>query len=578
MVDRVAYDEFGLFHENAEEHGLPVDEPPAGRREAVEVEPGRHLSALVWGDGPPELVLVHAGAQNVHTWDTIALVLGPRSLVVLDLPGHGHSDGPGERQRRERSPMAAALRVLAPAAGGVVGMSFGGLTAVCLADVAPELTRRLVLVDVRPAIAAGRARHIVDFVNGPTSFSRFDDVLARTVEVPRIGRCRRSSCSGDAARLGAARRGRGGAAAPAARRPRRALRRGGSQHPGRHARRAGRSHRPVRPDARRTWMKYVKLGSTGLEVSAVCLGCMSYGAPDQGTHPWSLDEEASRPFFRRALDGGINFFGTANVYSLGSSEEILGRAIRELTRRDEVVIATKVAGRMRPGPNGAGLSRRAILAEVDASLGRLGTDYIDLYQIHRWDPRTPIEETLEALDDVVRVGKVRYIGASSMWAWQFSKALHASTRHGWSRFVSMQDHYNLLNREEEREMLPLCADQGIAVLPWSPLARGRLTRDWDAETARSQTDEFGKTLYDTAASDRVIVERVAAIAGERHVPRAQVAMAWLLHKPVVTSPIVGATKLDHLDDAIAAVDLELSDEEIGRLEDPYVPHPVVGFS
>src|ERR1700676_255128 len=251
-------------------------------------------------------------------------------------------------------------------------------------------------------------------------------------------------------------------------------------------------------------MEYVKLGRTGIDVSRICLGCMSYGAADSGNHAWSIGEEEARPFVKRALEGGINFFDTANRYSLGSSEEILGRAIRDFAHRDEAVIATKVHGRMRPGPNGGGLSRKAILSEIDHSLRRLGTDYVDLYQIHRWDPRTPIEETLEALHDVVKAGKARYIGASSMWAWQFSKALYLAGQHGWTRFVSMQDHYNLLNREEEREMLPLCADQGVAVIPWSPLARGRLTRDWDEVTERSQSDEFGQKLYGAADSDRAV--------------------------------------------------------------------------
>jgi aryl-alcohol dehydrogenase-like predicted oxidoreductase len=323
-------------------------------------------------------------------------------------------------------------------------------------------------------------------------------------------------------------------------------------------------------------MKYVRLGSTGLEVSRICLGMMSFGDPDRGAHPWSLPEEESRRLIEKALSSGITFLDTANVYSAGSSEEITGRAIRDFASREDVVLATKVHGRMRPGPNGAGLSRQAILHELDASLRRLGTDYVDLYQIHRWDPATPIEETLEALDSAVRSGKVRYLGASSMWAWQFSKALYTAGERGWHRFVSMQDHYNLLNREEEREMHPLCADQGIGVLPWSPLARGRLTRDWDEATSRSQTDEFGKKLYDEA-SDRAIVERVAEVATERGVSRAQVALAWVLAKPVVTSPIVGVTKDTHLDDALAAVDLQLTDEEVARLEEPYRPHEVVGF-
>jgi aryl-alcohol dehydrogenase (NADP+) len=305
---------------------------------------------------------------------------------------------------------------------------------------------------------------------------------------------------------------------------------------------------------------------------------MSYGSPLQGTHPWTLDTDEARPFIRQALEAGINFFDTANVYSLGTSEEILGAVLAEHANRDEVVIATKVHGVMRPGPNGRGLSRKVILAELDASLRRLRTDYVDLYQIHRWDPRTPLEETLGALDDAVRAGKVRYLGASSMYAWQFAKALFTADAHGWSRFVSMQNHYNLIMREEEREMMPLCADQGIGVIPWSPLARGKLTRDWDVETERSRTDEFGKTLYDTSASDRVIVERVAQVAAERGVPRAQVALAWMLSKPFVTAPIVGATKPHHLADAVAAVDLALSAEEIRRLEEPYTPHDIAGFA
>ncbi len=325
-------------------------------------------------------------------------------------------------------------------------------------------------------------------------------------------------------------------------------------------------------------MRYVKLGRTGLDVSRVCLGCMSFGDASRGGHQWVLDEETSRLFVKRALELGINFFDTANVYSVGSSEEFLGRALREFANRDEVVVATKVHGQMRRGPNGAGLSRKAIMTEVDHSLRRLGMDYIDLYQVHRFDPRTPLEETLEALHDVVKAGKVRYLGASSMHAWQFAKALFSSDCHGWTRFVSMQNHYNLLYREEEREMLPLCADQGIAVIPWSPLARGRLTRDWDETTERSQSDAFGQRLYDTASSDRVVVERVAEVAERRGAPRAQVALAWLLSKATVTAPIVGATRLSHVDDAVAALDLELTAEELARLEEPYVPHPVAGFA
>ncbi|KVK97102.1 aldo/keto reductase [Burkholderia ubonensis] len=324
-------------------------------------------------------------------------------------------------------------------------------------------------------------------------------------------------------------------------------------------------------------MEYVRLGSTGLQVSRLCLGCMTYGVPERGTHPWTLDEAASRPFIRQALDAGINFFDTANMYSDGTSEEIVGRALRDFAKRDDVVIATKVFHRMRPGPNGAGLSRKAILTEIDHSLKRLGTDYVDLYQIHRWDYHTPIEETLEALHDVVKAGKARYIGASSMHAWQFGKALYTSKLNGWTQFVSMQDHLNLLYREEEREMLPLCADQGIAVLPWSPLARGRLTRDWDASSERLQSDAYGQTLYEAYAdNDRAIVEAVATIARARNVPRAQVALAWLLQKSGVTAPIIGASKAQHLDDAVAALSLELSAEELAALEAPYVPHAVAG--
>lgn len=325
-------------------------------------------------------------------------------------------------------------------------------------------------------------------------------------------------------------------------------------------------------------MEYVKFGSTGLEVSRLCLGCMSYGEPGRGTHPWSLPEADSRPFIQQALELGVNFFDTANVYSDGTSEEIVGRALKDFARRDDVVIATKVHGRMGPGPNRGGLSRKHIMSEIDASLRRLGTDYVDLYQIHRLDPATPIEETLEALHDLVRAGKVRYLGASSMYAWQFAKALWAAERHGWTRFVSMQNHYNLLYREEEREMLPLCLDQGIAVIPWSPLARGRLTRDWDERTARTETDEFGKGLYArTEENDRAVVDAVARIARERGVPRAQVALAWLARNPAVTAPIVGATKPHHLTDAVAALELELTDDEVTQLEAPYAPHPVAGF-
>jgi 1-deoxyxylulose-5-phosphate synthase len=325
-------------------------------------------------------------------------------------------------------------------------------------------------------------------------------------------------------------------------------------------------------------MEYVKFGKTGLGVSRLCIGCMTYGIPDRGRHPWTLDEEKSRPLIKQAVELGINFFDTANVYSDGTSEEILGRALKEFTRREGVVIATKVHGRMRPGPNGAGLSRKAIFGELDNSLRRLGTDFVDLYQIHRWDPTVPIEETMEALHDVVKAGKVRYIGASSMYAWQFSKALYTSRLRGWTEFVSMQNHVNLLNREEEREMLPLCADQGVAVMPWSPLARGRLTRAWNESSSRQETDEFGKKLYTQFPdSDRLIVDQVSAIASARGVPRAQVALAWLLQKKGVTSPIVGASKPDHLKDAVAALSLKLTAEEVASLEKPYVPHSISGF-
>ena len=322
-------------------------------------------------------------------------------------------------------------------------------------------------------------------------------------------------------------------------------------------------------------MDYTRLGQTGLEVSRICLGCMSYGEPDRGGHPWSLSEDASGPFFRQALDSGINFFDTANVYSAGSSEEITGRALLGLTARHNVVIATKVHGRMRPGPNGGGLSRKAIFNEIDESLKRLGTDYVDLYQIHRFDPHTPIEETLEALHDVVQAGKARYIGASSMHAWQFTKALYLADRHGWTRFVSMQNHYNLLYREEEREMIPLCQDQGIGVIPWSPLARGRLARPWDEQTARSATDEFGRSLYNDG--DRPIVERVGEIAQRRGAAPASVALAWMLGKPGVSAPIIGATKTSHIEDAVAALDLRLETEEVNELEKPYQPHRIQGF-
>jgi len=324
-------------------------------------------------------------------------------------------------------------------------------------------------------------------------------------------------------------------------------------------------------------MQYTKLGRTGIDVSRICLGCMSYGDASRGHHAWALDEETSRPFYVQALEAGINFFDTANVYSNGTSEEFLGRALRDLdVNRDEVVIATKVFMPMRQGPNSIGLSRKAILAEVDHSLQRLGTDFIDLYQIHRLDRGTPMEEILQALDDVVRAGKVRYLGASSMWAWEFAKMLHLADTNGWTRFVSMQNYYNLLYREEEREMLPLCRDEGVGVIPWSPLARGRLTRPWEETTDRSEHDAFAASLY-TEAADRAVVERVAEVAAERGVPMARVATAWMLSKPGITAPIIGATKPHHIDDAVAAVELTLSDDEIARLEEPYAPHPVAGF-
>jgi aryl-alcohol dehydrogenase (NADP+) len=321
-------------------------------------------------------------------------------------------------------------------------------------------------------------------------------------------------------------------------------------------------------------MRYTKFGPTGMDVSVICLGCMSFGDPQRGNHEWSLPEAESREIIKGALDAGINFFDTANVYSAGSSEEIVGRALADMADRDEIVLATKVHGKMRSGPNGGGLSRKAILSEIDHSLKRLGTDYIDLYQIHRWDYETPIEETLEALDDVVKAGKARYIGASSMFAWQFAKALAAADLNGWARFVSMQDHYNLLYREEEREMLPLCADQEIGVIPWSPLARGRLTRPWDSETARTETDEFGATLY--RDEDEQIVARTLEVADRLGRSPAQIGLAWLLSNPVVTAPIVGVTKEKHLEDAIAAVDLDLPDDAIAALEEPYRPHPIAG--
>jgi aryl-alcohol dehydrogenase-like predicted oxidoreductase len=324
-------------------------------------------------------------------------------------------------------------------------------------------------------------------------------------------------------------------------------------------------------------VNYRNLGRTGLKVSPLCLGCMTFGVPERGDHPWTIGEEASRPLIRQAVEAGINFFDTADVYSDGTSEEIVGRALKEFMRREDAVIATKVYFPMSAAPNDRGLSRKTILTAIDKSLRRLGTDYVDLYQIHRWDHTTPIEETLGALHDVVKAGKARYIGASSMYAWQFSKALYTSKQHGWTEFVSMQNHYNLLYREEEREMMPLCVDAGIGVLPWSPLARGRLTRPWAQVTNRTQTDFYGNKLYAaTEAADRAVVERVGAIAAERGVPAAQVALAWLAQKPFVTAPIIGASKPQHLSDAVAALSLTLEPAEIAALEAPYVPHPVVG--
>ena len=323
-------------------------------------------------------------------------------------------------------------------------------------------------------------------------------------------------------------------------------------------------------------MDTIRLGDAGIAVSRVILGCMSYGEPDRGNHGWSLPLEQSRPFFRRAVEAGITAFDTANVYSAGSSEEITGALLREFATREEVVIATKVHGRMGPGPNGGGLSRGAIMTQIDASLKRLGTDYVDLYQIHRFDPEVPVAETMAALHDVVKAGKARYIGASSMWAWQFADLQHTADVEGLTRFVSMQDQYSLLQREEEREMLPYCESTGVGVIPWSPLARGKLTRDWGDTTSRSETDEFGRSLFGYQG-DREIVDAVARIAADRGVSRAQVALAWVLAQSAVTAPIVGATKAEHLEDAIAAEQLELSDEELQALEEHYVPHAVTGF-
>lgn len=324
-------------------------------------------------------------------------------------------------------------------------------------------------------------------------------------------------------------------------------------------------------------MEYVKLGNTGLDVSRFCLGCMSFGEAEKWIHQWVLNEEQSRSIIKKALDLGINFFDTANVYSMGTSEEFLGRALKDYANRDEVVLATKVHGRMHKGPNGAGLSRKAIMSEIDKSLKRLGTDYIDLYIIHRWDYNTPIEETMEALHDVVKAGKARYIGASAMYAWQFQKALHVAEKNNWTRFVSMQNHYNLLYREEEREMLPLCKEENIGVTPYSPLASGRLTRDWAESTYRSKTDQIQKSKYDaTADADRLVAERVGTLAEKHSVPRIHIALSWLLSKENITAPIIGATKISHLEDAVGSLSLKLTDEDIAFLEEPYVPHSIVG--
>lgn len=325
-------------------------------------------------------------------------------------------------------------------------------------------------------------------------------------------------------------------------------------------------------------MEYIRLGSTGMKVSRICLGCMGFGDATRWIHKWVLNEENSRPIIKKALELGINFFDTANVYSIGTSEEILGRALKDFARRDEVVIATKVHGKMREEPNGGGLSRKAILNEIDASLKRLETDYVDLYQIHRWDYETPIEETMEALNDIVRAGKARYIGASAMWAWQFQKALYVAEKHGWTRFISMQNHLNLIYREEEREMLPLCREEKIGVIPYSPLASGRLTRDWSSETTlRAETDQIAKGKYDsTSETDQRVVVRVAELAKKHEVPRAHIAIAWLLQKVPVTAPIIGATKISHLEESVNALSVKLTQEEMAYLEEPYVPHPIMG--
>ena len=325
-------------------------------------------------------------------------------------------------------------------------------------------------------------------------------------------------------------------------------------------------------------MQYTRLGRSGLSVSRLCLGCMTYGVPQRGAHPWTLDEAASRPLIRQAVELGINFFDTANAYSDGTSEEIVGRALRDFARRDEIVVATKVRYANRKAPNVGGLSRKAIFFEIDASLQRLGMDYVDLYQIHRADPHTPIEETMEALHDVVKAGKARYIGASSMHAWRFAKAQQVAATHGWTPFISMQPEWSLLYREEEREMLPLCRDQGVGVIPWSPLARGRLARPWGEHTPRIARDVFGAGLFaHTEAADRGVADALASLSAQRGLPRAQLALAWLLRQPGLTAPIIGASKPDHFDDAVAALEVTLSDAEAASLEAAYLPHAVVGF-
>lgn len=328
-------------------------------------------------------------------------------------------------------------------------------------------------------------------------------------------------------------------------------------------------------------MEYTRFGPTGMKVSRICLGCMSYGDPGRGRQQWALNEEDSEPFFRRAIEHGINFFDTANMYSNGGSEEVVGRLINKLVRRDEIVLATKVYFPLHSSdPNSGGLSRKAIFRELDASLKRLGTDYVDLYQIHRWDEETPIEETMEALHDTVKSGKVRYLGASSMHTWQFVKAQYVARLHHWTPFVSMQPHYNLIYREEEREMLPYCASESVAVIPWSPLARGRLARPADAATtsSRQQSDQYGRKLYErTQETDREVIDRVHHLAMQKGVPAARIALAWVLRQPGVTAPIIGATKLTHLDDAVAALEVELTDGDCQFLEEPYIPHVVVGI-